>query len=104
MQSGIYFHTLPKMTVREIIKDCGGAVAVAEASQRTACPVTNEAVFKWYRNGIPEDHWPLIIELSGRTVEQVYQANRIAERILDEKGRSKGRRRHRARRQDAKAA
>jgi hypothetical protein len=79
------------MTVREIIKDCGGAIAVSRASQRTASAVTNEAVFKWYRNGIPEDHWPMIMELSGRTVDQIYQANRIAERLQSEKGRRRGR-------------
>jgi len=94
---------LQTMTVREIVKDCGGAIAVAAASQRTACPVTDEAVFKWYRNGIPEDHWPMIMELSGRTVEQIYQANRIAERLLGEKG-VRGRKRPNKARADARAA
>lgn len=74
---------------------------MAEASQRTAFPITSEAVFKWYRNGIPEDHWPLIIEISGKTVDQIYQANRIAERLQGERGR--GRKRPKAR-QDARAA
>lgn len=86
------------MTVREIIKDCGGAICVADASQRTANPVTDEAVFKWYRNGIPEAHWPLVMEKSGRTVEQIYQANRIAEGVLREKRRKPVRRRGRQKR------
>src|SRR5574342_63324 len=62
------------MNVQQIIHACGGATKVADASRRTGSPVTFEAVFKWYRNGIPEAHWPLVIGLSGLTV----QASRFA--------------------------
>jgi len=94
------------MTVQRIIQDCGGATKVADASQKTANPVTFEAVFKWYRNGIPEVHWPLVIEMSGLTVEQIYNANRLAERQKELKSRKMLRRRSRPnkKRPEARAA
>lgn len=81
------------MNVQQIIHTCGGATKVAEATQQTANPVTFEAVFKWYRNGIPETHWPLVISLGGLTVQEVYDANRAAERVRLSK--IHARRRHR---------
>jgi hypothetical protein len=67
------------MIVRSLIKSCGGPAKVADATRETAYPVTVEAVFKWYRNGIPEDHWPVVMALGGCTLEQIYSANRVVE-------------------------
>lgn len=78
------------MIVRSLIKNCGGPAKVAEATQETAYPVTVEAVFKWYRNGIPEDHWPVVMALGGCTLEQIYNANRVAEQAAPIRKRRKG--------------
>jgi hypothetical protein len=89
---------LLRMPVQQIIRECGGAVKVAAASQETPNPITSEAVFKWYRNGIPEDHWPLVMRLSGRKLEDVYNANRVVEErskrqshVVDERGKRRSR-------------
>ena len=81
------------MTVQQIIHACGGAMKVASASRRTTTPVTFAAVFKWYRNGIPETHWPLVIGLSGQSVEEIYNANRTAEKRRKTRRKSRARRR-----------
>lgn len=62
-------------TNRDIIKQAGGALAVAQASQSTAHPVKADAVWKWYSNGIPAEHWPLIIALTGVSLQTLYDLN-----------------------------
>ena len=63
------------MDIRQIIKDAGGPATIAEASKKSAKPIGAEAVKKWTRIGIPDDHWPLMISLSGKSVEEIYAAN-----------------------------
>jgi len=67
------------MIVRTIIKGCGGPMRVAEATTHTDSPIGADAVFKWYRFGIPADHWPVIMALGNYSLEQIYNANRIAQ-------------------------
>lgn len=80
------------MLVQKLIHDCGGAASVAAASQRTDRPVSVAAVLKWYRNGIPESHWPLVCELSSRTVQEIYDVNRMTKRQRSPPGKTRLRR------------
>ena len=71
---------------REIIKRAGGPEAVADATRSTSHVVKVDAVWKWYRNGIPSEHWPLLIKMSGVSLQEIYDAN-------TEKPRRRGRQR-----------
>lgn len=85
------------MIVRSLIKSCGGPAKVADTTQETPYPVTVEAVFKWYRNGIPEDHWPVVMALGGCTLEQIYNANRVAEQQAPVRSKRRSKRRSESR-------
>lgn len=58
-----------------MIKLAGGAEAVALASAASDHPVGVDAVYKWFHNGIPDDHWPLIMSRAGVSVDDIYRAN-----------------------------
>jgi hypothetical protein len=60
------------LTVQEIVKRCGGPSVLEEFSPGD---LTHWAVYKWYKNGIPEDRWELVMRLSGVSVTDVYEAN-----------------------------
>lgn len=60
------------LTVQEIVKRCGGPSALEELS---AGDLTRWAVYKWYKNGIPEDRWELVMRLSEVSVTDLYEAN-----------------------------
>lgn len=63
-------------TVAEIIKDAGGARAIADASVGSiAGAIKPDAVYKWPSIGIPDRHWPTIIGLTGCTPKELYDAN-----------------------------
>lgn len=71
------------MTVRDIIKDCGGAPRIAEESRRLHAldPVLYrvtglKAVYKWTESGIPEWHWPVVMKLSRHDEKAIHRANR----------------------------
>jgi len=72
----------PKLSsIQEIVRACGGASRVAHASRGSGREITRDAVFKWYRNGIPEIHWPLVQSLlPDLTVEAIHIANRCTSR------------------------
>lgn len=77
----------------ETIREAGGPVAVARASQRSEHPVGIDAVFKWYRNGIPSEHWAMLMKLvDGLTVQDLFDINKLVVRP----SKSRGRRRRRA--------
>ncbi|MCO6386374.1 carph-isopro domain-containing protein [Aliihoeflea sp. 40Bstr573] len=59
-------------TVAEIIKDAGGAKAIAD---RSAGALQRDAVYKWTSIGIPDRHWTLLIELAGSNPAELYEAN-----------------------------
>jgi len=77
------------MTVDDIIKLAGGAVAISRASQATRKPVGRFAVHRWRTVGIDETHWQLLTALVPTlTVQQIYDANRDAERRRNPKRRA----------------
>ena len=67
------------MNIADLIASCGGARAISEASQHTDHPVKLHAVYKWIERGsVPTEHWPLIMNLSGATLDTVYRASTVA--------------------------
>ena len=60
-------------TVQIIVARCGGAAALAEG-----LPISAWAVYKWSRNGIPDEYWDHVMTLSGASVAEIYHANRLA--------------------------
>jgi hypothetical protein len=68
-------------TISEIIKNAGGAAAIAAAS---AEKFKVDAVYKWPENGIPDRHWPLLIEMAGSSPEELFAANVAARASSDE--------------------
>lgn len=61
------------LTVQQIVARCGGAQAIAARST-----IGKWAVYKWPKIGIPDEHWDLIMEMAGVTVDDIYRANRTA--------------------------
>lgn len=72
-----YHAPMIKITVRDVVRWAGGPRKLAKASERTLKPISEAAVMKWYRAGIPDEHWGLVMrECDGKvTVEQLYAAN-----------------------------
>jgi hypothetical protein len=69
-------------TLPEIIEACGGPERIEAAAGphpvRKGKPrLSHWAVRKWPQTGIPERHWPLVQQLSGATVDELYGANRL---------------------------
>lgn len=57
-------------TVREIVKAAGGNAVVCRAVGMTS------GVAQWSRIGIPDRHWPVLLDLvPGLTLEHLYRAN-----------------------------
>ncbi len=75
--------------VHAIIRKAGGVDEIARESAATDAttgkpigkPIGADAVHKWRRNGIPEEHWGLIIKLTGLDVETIYEANAELRRL-----------------------
>lgn len=67
------------LTIPEILERCGGPEAIALASQGK---LSRWAVYKWPKNGIPEDRWDLVMELTEVSVEEIYAANQALRRAL----------------------
>lgn len=61
-------------TVADLIRKAGGVDAIASASKRTRKPVMADAVHKWRRNGIPDEHWGIFVA-AGVEVEAIFKAN-----------------------------
>lgn len=67
------------MTVEDIIQRAGGVNVVAAATDRLG----RDAVYKWKSIGIPDRHWPILIELCAidgfdLTAQHLYEANLAA--------------------------
>lgn len=63
------------MSIEQIIEACGGAGHIERAATARGRKLNYRTVYKWVRNGIPEWHWPLVMELGGFTAEQLHAAN-----------------------------
>lgn len=62
-------------TISDIIRDAGGAAAVAAA---TDGKVKKDAVYKWPSIGIPDRYWHVLADLAGATPDELYAANQTA--------------------------
>lgn len=62
-------------TIPDIIKDCGGARRISDASEATARPLKIDAVYKWAITGIPDRHWSLLMSLTDASAEELHAAN-----------------------------
>lgn len=51
----------PRPSVGDILKLAGGVPAIAAASDGR---LTTDAVYKWPKIGIPDRHWPHLIDLA----------------------------------------
>ena len=69
-----------RRTVRQIIEAAGGADKVSLALGEA---VTPGAVYKWFRIGIPDRHWPAILPMAGASADELLAAN-IAARTQTE--------------------
>jgi hypothetical protein len=58
------------LTCQQIVQRCGGPVELSKQVGRT-----HWAVYKWNKNGIPDEYWDLIMSLAGVSVDQIYNAN-----------------------------
>jgi hypothetical protein len=63
------------LNITLIIKQAGGAAAIADASGGA---IKKDAVYKWPAIGIPDRHWPILIERAGITAQDLYAANLAA--------------------------
>lgn len=62
-------------SISDIIKDAGGASAIADASDGK---VSVDAIYKWPKIGIPDRHWPIILPLASATADEMLAANLAA--------------------------
>lgn len=63
---------MSNLSVHQIIKRAGGADAIADRSEGK---LSRWAVYKWQAKGIPDPHWPLLIEMAGVKAEDLLSAN-----------------------------
>lgn len=59
--------------VRQLIRDGGGYIAIS-----LRCGLGPTAAKQWPRIGIPEKHWPVVMEVTGASAEELHVANRAA--------------------------
>ena len=64
--------------LRQIIDGAGGPKRIAGASLNTKWPISAKSIYDWPQIGIPDRHWPILIELASATPEELYEANRSA--------------------------
>ena len=79
LKSYIAFDMSSFRTIPEIIKACGGARHISEASgplnEKKKRPLTPDAVYKWQVTGIRDTHWPLVMTLTATSAEELHAAN-----------------------------
>jgi hypothetical protein len=61
------------LTCQQIVQRCGGPVELSKKVGRT-----HWAIYKWNKNGIPDEYWDLIMTLAKVSVDQIYNANLMA--------------------------
>ena len=64
--------------LKKIIRDAGGPKAISGASQETDWPIASKSVYDWPQIGVPDRHWPILIELARATLSELFEANRKA--------------------------
>ena len=64
------------LTVADLLREAGGAIAISKATQSTKFKVGVNAVHKWAGSGVPRDHIPLMRDLTGRTADEIVDARR----------------------------
>lgn len=67
-------------TISQIIEAAGGPQVVSAAipPRPDGKKMTSDAVRKWPQIGIPDRHWPVLIELAQATPDELFEANRTA--------------------------
>lgn len=63
-------------SIPDLISLAGGPKAIALESRKSRHRVTYYAVQKWSVRGIPDEHWDLMMRLTGASLEEIYKANR----------------------------
>lgn len=56
------------------IEKGGGAGQIARASHAYDRPIGAKSVYKWAENGIPDWHWPMMMDLCGATLAELHAA------------------------------
>ncbi|PCI53505.1 MAG: hypothetical protein COB36_12285 [Alphaproteobacteria bacterium] len=64
-------------TLKNIIDDAGGVKAIAAATKGTI--KNNDTIYKWVKNGVRVEYWPLLLRLTKAndnpvTVCEIYKA------------------------------
>lgn len=59
------------ITIREMMKTGGGVDEVAKAAG-----VAPRTARKWMQTGVPDWHWPALIERCDVTPDQIFEANK----------------------------
>lgn len=62
-------------TISDIIRSAGGARGIEAATEGR---IKSDAVYKWPGIGIPDRHWPTLIDLAGTTPDELFEANKAA--------------------------
>ena len=57
-------------SISQIIEAAGGSRAVAERAG-----VSRQAVGMWVKSGVPDWHWPTLMQMTRVTPEQLFEAN-----------------------------
>ena len=75
------------MDVADIIKQAGGASAVAAASRKTRKSVNRRAVYDWAIDGVPDWQVSLVSKLSGVPESEIREASEVLRRKRKKKSR-----------------
>lgn len=76
-------------TIRQIIYDAG-IHRIVTASAGSETPITAKGVYNWFKLGIPQRHWPVIMKLARSSEAEIFKANQS---VGDEPPRPRGRQR-----------
>jgi len=68
------------ITVADIIGRCGGVSAIEERSFESQHAITHWAARKWLVNGIPRDHFELVMRIGGVSADDIIVANKAIKR------------------------
>lgn len=69
---------MSELTVSDLIRLRGGPKTIVDKAKDRGRAICVSTVHKWRVSGIPEDHWPLFLELEGVCPRVIYAANERA--------------------------